>query len=83
MKTNRYIVEFQNYKNFQAFKRKLKGMPYKYVESTRKCVVSPVKNVIDYEGEPFKIGMHDKELQDFFLRLYSIKYETTLRILPA
>ena len=79
----KYNLQFQNYQNFLAKKRQLKGTPYKYTENIRKCVVSPVKNIIDYEGEPFKIGRNDIELQDFFLRLYSIKYETTLRILPA
>ena len=83
MKTNKYVIKFQNYHNFLSYKRKLKGMPYKYTESTRKCVVSPVDNVIDYDGEPFKIGVYDKYLQDFFIRLYTIKYETELRILPA
>ena len=83
MLTNKYKIQFQNYHNFLAHKRKLKGMPYKFTESTGKCVVSPVKDIVDYDGTPFTIGLRDKVLQDFFLRLYTIQYETKLRILPA
>ena len=83
MKTNTYKVQFMNYRNFQAYRRKLKGTPYKWTESTRKCVVSPIKNVVDYKGSPFTLGLRDKEPQDFFIGLYTIEYKTELRILPA
>ena len=79
----KHNLQFQNYQNFLAKKRQLKGTPYKYTENIRKCAVAPISEVLDYEGEPFTIGLNDNVLQDFFLRLYSIKYETTLRILPA
>ena len=80
---NNYKIEFQNYHNFLAYKRKLKDMPYKFTEKTRKCVLSPVRDIVDYDGIPFTIGLMDKELQDFFVRLYCIEYQTELRILPA
>ena len=83
MQKNKYIVQFQNYRNFQAYKKELKGTPHKYVESTKKCVVSPIRNVVDYDGEPFTIGIDSRTLQDFFIRLYTIEYETKLRILSA
>ena len=82
MKTQ-YNLKFQNYRNFLAKKRELKGTPYKWTESTRKCVVSPIKNVVDYKGSPFTLGLRDKEPQDFFIGLYTIEYKTELRILPA
>ena len=82
MKTQ-YNLKFQNYRNFLAKKRELKGTPYKYTETTRKFAVVPVEGVVDYEGEPFTIGLNDKTPRDFFMRLYCIRYETTLRILPA
>ena len=81
--TNNYKIQFQNYHNFLAYRRKLKGTPYKFIESTKKCVVSPIKDIVDYDGSPFTIGLRDKELQDFFVRLYTIEYETKTRILPA
>ncbi len=88
MKTFNYTFKFENYQDFLAYRRKLKGTPfmtrgYKYTEKIEKCVVSPVEHIIDYDGHPFTIGLNDKILQDFFLRLYTIEYETTLRILPA
>jgi len=79
----KHILQFQSYRNFLGVQRKLKGLPYKLKIKTQKLVVSPVDNVIDYDGHPFTIGLNDKILQDFFLRLYTIEYETTLRILPA
>ena len=83
MLTTNHKIQFQNYRNFQAYKRKLKGMPYKYVESTKKCEVSPIKDVVDYDGNPFTIGFHDKTKLDFFIRLYTIEYKTKIRILPG
>ena len=65
-----YNLKFQNYRNFLAKKRELKGTPYKYTESTRKFAVVPVEGVVDYEGEPFTIGLNDKTPREFFMRLY-------------
>lgn len=83
MKTTRYKFQFQNYHNFLAYKKKLKGTPYKYTEKTQKLVTSPVENIVDYDGVPFQLSSRDKTMVDFFTGLYTIEYETTLRILPV
>ena len=88
MKTFNYTFKFENYQDFLAYRRKLKGTPfmtrgYKYTEKIEKCVLSPVKDVIGYSGTPLRLSFRETEPQDWFPRLYIIKYQTTLRILPA
>ena len=88
MKTFNYTFKFENYQDFLAYRRKLKGTPfmtrgYKYTEKIEKCVISPVKDVVGYKGQPLTLGFRETELQDWFPRLYTIEYETKTRILPA
>ena len=66
-----------------AYRKKMKGMPYKWSEKTQKCKVSPVRDVVDYDGNPFTLGINDKTKVDFFVRLYTIEYPTNIRILPG
>ena len=92
MKTFNYTFKFENYQDFLAYRRKLKGTPfmtrgYKYTEKIEKCVLSPVKDVVGYSGTPLKQNLIEKrnnaDPEDWFPRLYTIKYQTTLGILPA
>ena len=72
---------YSNYFNFMKEKRELKSIYKRFSEKTRQCAVEYADRVSDYHGCPFTMG-RDKRPVDFFKRLYHIKYESELRILP-
>ena len=72
---------YSNYRNFVKEKNRLKSIHQRFTEKTRQFAVEYADKVIDHDGEGF-VMHRDKRPVDFFRRLYHIKYETKLRILP-
>ena len=72
---------YSNYRNFVKEKNRLKSIHKRFTEKTRQFAVEYADKVIDHDGEGF-VMHRDKRPVDFFKRLYYVKYETKLRILP-
>ena len=81
MKINQYHKIYQNKDNYRKELRMLSGFSIRHEAEIKHHQLENVKLVLDYKGDPI---MEDKEgnPQDWFHRLYHIKYETKLRILP-
>ena len=78
---NRKEKIYTNYRNFVKEKNRLNSIHQPFTERTRQFAVEYADKVIDHDGEGF-VMHRDKRPVDFFKRLYYVKYETKLRILP-
>jgi len=81
MKKNNHHLLFQHKKNWKDKVATLKFFGIKHEAEILQFSYNPTKDVCDYNGSPIYNRMG--EPMDLFSRLYSVKYQTKLRILPA
>ena len=81
MKINRHNLLYQDKKNWKNKIATLKAFKIPYEAEIRECAMEHINLVSDYNSSP---AMRIRGVDvDWFLKLYSIKYKTKLRILPA
>ena len=83
MKIIDHVYKYQYRKNFLDKRRYLRDMKIKYTEERKVWVVEFIDEVDDNTGEGFIIHRHTPELVDHFPTMYTLKYQSKLRILPA
>ena len=82
MKTNNYSFLYQTKKTWDKKIIMLRDFNIKHEAEILQFELEYISNVCDYNGEPCREDNFGKP-QDLFPRLYSLKYQTKLRILPA
>ena len=82
MKINKHCYLFQNKDNWREKLKMVKDFHIKHEAEIREHQLEYVSLVDDYKGDPIRIDDMGKE-QDWFAKLYFIRYETKLRILAA
>ena len=82
MKTNNYSFLYQTKKTWDEKIMMLRAFNIKHEAEILQFELEYISNVCDYNGEPCREDNFGKP-QDLFPRLYSLKYQTKLRILPA
>ena len=83
MKIIDHVYKYQYRKNFLDKRRYLRDMKIKYTEERKVWVVEFIDQVNDYTGDGFIIDKNTPELVDHFPTMYTLKYQSKLRILPA
>ena len=82
MKINRHSYIYQNKENWRDRIKILKAFNTKYEAEIKHHQLEYVKLIDDYNGKPVREDNLGQS-QDWFHRLYHLKYKTKLRILPA
>ena len=82
MKINNYSLLYQTKKTWDKKIIMLRDFNIKHEAEILQFELEYISNVCDYNGEPCREHNFGKP-QDLFPRLYSLKYQTKLRILPA
>ena len=82
MKITKHCYLYQNKDNWREKLNMVKAFHIKHEAEIRQHQLEYISLVDDYDGNPIRVDNMGKE-QDWFSRLYFIKYQTTLRILPA
>ena len=83
MKIIDHVYKYQYRKNFLDKRRYLRDMKIKYTEERKVWGVEFIDEVNDYTGDGFIIDKNTPELVDHFPTMYTLKYQSKLRILPA
>ena len=81
MKISNHHLLFQHKKNWKDKVATLKFFGIKHETEILQFAYERTEKVCDYNGQPIydRVG----KPRDLFKRLYSVKYQTKLRILPA
>jgi len=82
MKKNRYNLYYQDKNNWRRKVKMLKSCNIPHEAEIKEFALKDVSLVVDYNGKPIMKDTDGSKL-DLFIKLYKIKYQTKLRILPA
>ena len=83
MKKINHVYKCQHRENFLKKRQELRDFYIKYTEEREVWVVEFIDEVNDYTGDGFIIDKNTPELVDHFPTMYTLKYQSKLRILPA
>ena len=81
MKINNHHIIYQSRDKYLKKLRMLKAFYIKRENEIKQCQLERIDSVTDYDGDPVMKDRQGNEL-DWVPRLYHIKYQTKLRILP-
>tara|TARA_R100000808_G_C2123241_1_gene134063 strand:- start:710 stop:961 length:252 start_codon:yes stop_codon:yes gene_type:complete len=83
MKIINHVYKYKDRKNFLKHRNQLRACHIDYTEDKKIWKVEYIKDVSDYKGKGFQITSRDPELVDYFPTVYTLKFQSKLRILPA
>ena len=83
MKITNHVYKYQYRANFLKHRKQLRTCHINYTEDKKDWKVEFIKDMTDYEGKGFQLSSRDPELVDYFPTVYTLKFQSKLRILPA
>ena len=82
MKINEYSFLYQTKKTWDKQVMMMRAFKIEHEAEILQFELEYISKVCDYDGDPCREDNFGRP-QDLFSRLYSLKYKTKLRILPA
>ena len=82
MKINKHNLLYQDRDTWKQRVQTLKAFRVPHEAEILECELEYTKLICDYDGNPIMQDRFGLDM-DWFLKLYSLKYKTKLRIFPA